>query len=364
MKIARYIYILDRQDGQWKSIPTATALSYLPHFYRIDQDISLVNQPAYQANKVMGIDAASGIVVKCLQHQPDHHILDLCCATGGKLLLLQDGITTGSVTGIDASLPRLFTTRNRLIRYRSASTRIYHLDGSKGNLIPFPSIESLSGEVYKYDKGWWNRRHRRAKKGGCYTHGIPPQCIFSAPLSFATLTTPLTISYSLYDRVLIDAPCTLDASTTHIALDKSGYDAEGNPLTANLHQVQIQLCESGYRSLKEGGIMVYATCSYDPLQNEDIMKRFLGQHPNMVPIDILECFPDLPLTPSKEMEGCYYLYPSISHTSGMFISAMVKHSAVESDSHSNSKKNETRSTEEGHAEGLPFQDGIYDGKYG
>jgi len=85
----------------------------------------------------------------------------------------------------------------------------------------------------------------------------------------------------LYDKVLVDAECTHDASASHM------FKYEGKELPAGLlfslsrgtelHELQLNLLRNGFRLLKVGGILVYSTCSAEYEQNEAIILKFLGE---------------------------------------------------------------------------------------
>jgi 16S rRNA (cytosine967-C5)-methyltransferase len=45
---------------------------------------------------------------------------------------------------------------------------------------------------------------------------------------------------------------------------------------------QLRLLEGLAPFLKKGGIMVYATCSLEPEENEQIIERFLQSHPEFM----------------------------------------------------------------------------------
>ena len=88
----------------------------------------------------------------------------------------------------------------------------------------------------------------------------------------------------LYDRILLDAPCSgLGVIRRHadIKLLRRPEDIDA------LQTIQQQLLEVAWSLLKPNGILVYATCSILKQENEQQIANFLKQHNNAqeLPID-------------------------------------------------------------------------------
>ncbi len=75
------------------------------------------------------------------------------------------------------------------------------------------------------------------------------------------------------DRVLCDVPCSgwgiirrkPDIKLSHTDLDE-------------LYDIQIRILENGAEYVKQGGCLVYSTCTLNRKENEDTISRFLGKH--------------------------------------------------------------------------------------
>lgn len=80
----------------------------------------------------------------------------------------------------------------------------------------------------------------------------------------------------------------------------------------------------GYRMLRQGGALVYSTCSFARRQNEDVVQAFLQSQPTayLVPVQSLQNAPwregSLPHTLRFD--------PKTSNTSGLFIAKIGKRS--------------------------------------
>ncbi|MDO8056433.1 MAG: RsmB/NOP family class I SAM-dependent RNA methyltransferase [Candidatus Hermodarchaeota archaeon] len=78
------------------------------------------------------------------------------------------------------------------------------------------------------------------------------------------------------NTVLLDAPCTGEGL---IPLDPSRKRSRTADDLAKLAQLQKQLLLAGIALLKEKGVLVYATCSFAPEENEEIIDFALQQSP-------------------------------------------------------------------------------------
>jgi 16S rRNA C967 or C1407 C5-methylase (RsmB/RsmF family) len=145
-------------------------------------------------------------------------------------------------------------------------------------------------------------------------------------LKYSFLFQIRTGSRLLYDRVIIDAPCTLDASIRHLLIHgKCGWLDESGTVDEHITNLQKRLIYNGARLLAPGGVMVYSTCSFCKGQNEDVVQWLLTKMPNqfeLLPLDFPEAG-KLIASPSA-LENCVRFYPKHSGTSGMFISKLRK----------------------------------------
>jgi len=78
------------------------------------------------------------------------------------------------------------------------------------------------------------------------------------------------------DRVLVDAPCSnLGVIRRHPDVKWLCREADVKSLAAT----QRQILEAAATMVKPGGILVYATCSLEPEENEEVVLPFLAAHP-------------------------------------------------------------------------------------
>ena len=92
----------------------------------------------------------------------------------------------------------------------------------------------------------------------------------------ADLTLPLPDDVGLFDRVLLDAPCSgLGVLRRHpeALLRKT----EAN--LALLGDAQKRMLDNVARVVRPGGLLVYAVCTFDRAETEEVVEAFLAAHP-------------------------------------------------------------------------------------
>ncbi|NWY54863.1 NSUN3 protein, partial [Chionis minor] len=90
----------------------------------------------------------------------------------------------------------------------------------------------------------------------------------------------------LYDKVLVDAPCSNDRSWL--------FSSDTQQATLRLirrkelSSLQLQLLRSAIKALRPGGSLVYSTCTLSKAENSDVINLILNSCRNVVPVDISE----------------------------------------------------------------------------
>ena len=75
-----------------------------------------------------------------------------------------------------------------------------------------------------------------------------------------------------FDGVLLDAPC---SNENKIGRNKT-VNAEWTPeLVERMAKLQREIASSAFETLKEGGVMVYSTCTFSPEENEGVVRYML-----------------------------------------------------------------------------------------
>lgn len=131
-----------------------------------------------------------------------------------------------------------------------------------------------------------------------------------ADLVCGDLAEPDTLnSYPLFDRILLDAPC---SATGVIRRHPDIKWLRRDDDIEQLAQLQARILQTLWSKLKPGGTMVYATCSILPNENKDQMRQFLATQSDATlwPIDDKTESNDNPgwqiLPGEHNMDGFYY----------------------------------------------------------
>ena len=154
-----------------------------------------------------------------------------------------------------------------------------------------------------------------------------------------TNNDPTTFSEmeNVFDIILVDVPCSGSGlfRKQHDAIDEWSLD------NVNLcSQRQKRILSDVIGSLKQGGTLVYSTCSYSQQENEDIADWLLTEFElESVKISIEKTWDIVETQSEKHLAFGYRFYPDKTKSEGFFCAAFKKPSAL--DSHRQIKKNKT-----------------------
>jgi 16S rRNA (cytosine967-C5)-methyltransferase len=98
------------------------------------------------------------------------------------------------------------------------------------------------------------------------------------------------------DRVLLDVPC------SGVGVLRRNPDAKWKLSPTFMEQVaqtQQQILQNYAKMLKDGGALVYATCSIFSSENESQVQQFLNVNPNF------NCLKDKNISPTEGFDGFY-----------------------------------------------------------
>lgn len=119
-----------------------------------------------------------------------------------------------------------------------------------------------------------------------------------------------------FDKILIDAPC----SNTGVLIKRP--DARWNKSfedIKNLAKIQLDILNNSSKLLKNGGIIVYSTCSIEPEENTQLIAQYLEQNSDFK----LEKMTNLDKL-GFENEGTLQILPSKHKLDGFFIAKLRK----------------------------------------
>ncbi|MFD2370732.1 RsmB/NOP family class I SAM-dependent RNA methyltransferase [Brevibacillus sp. GCM10020057] len=79
-----------------------------------------------------------------------------------------------------------------------------------------------------------------------------------------------------FDRILVDAPCSGEGMFRKLPEAIAEWTPEK---VVECHRMQLDILDAAAAMLKPGGTLVYSTCTFAPLENEQSMADFLERHP-------------------------------------------------------------------------------------
>ena len=180
---------------------------------------SIQKLPGFQEGWWTVQDASAQLVSHLLDPQPGEVIVDACAAPGGKTTHIAELMgDRGKIWACDRTASRLRKLQENVRR------------------LGFKSIETITAD-----------------------------------------SRNLTQLENSADRVLLDVPCS-GLGTLHRHADARWRQT---PTSVNeLSQLQEELLSHVATLVKDGGVLVYATCTLDPRENENIIEAFLTKNPN------------------------------------------------------------------------------------
>lgn len=212
---------------------------------------------AYKEGWFHAQDKASQLCCKALEPKENDVIFDMCSAPGGKTFTIAE------------------------------------LMNNKGTIKAFDIYQSRVDLVRK----------------GAQRLGL--DCI-NATLSDAMLYNE---NFGKADKILCDVPC----SGLGIIRRKPEIRYKNNVELAQLPDIQYRILCNSVKYLKSNGRIVYSTCTLNPKENEDIVDKFLSEHPNFKKAEYLTDVPRY-----SEKDKYLTLMPHIHGTDGFFIAALEK----------------------------------------
>jgi 16S rRNA (cytosine967-C5)-methyltransferase len=231
--------------------------SYLPEFFKL---LNLTNITAWEyfAKGYFNIqDESAGLACRLLDVQEGFRVLDMCAAPGGKTAYIAALMhSRGEVVALDRFESRLKLLQKNMDRLEVDCVRTSVSDALEYKSIPF-------------------------------------------------------------DRVLVDVPCSGSGTLSKkpdIKWKKDIFDIR------NLNVLQLKLLSKAATLVKPDGVVVYSTCSIEPEENFQIVKKFLEENPNFSFESAKGKFPDEII----DENGCIQTLPHIHKMDGAFAAKLVR----------------------------------------
>jgi 16S rRNA (cytosine967-C5)-methyltransferase len=215
--------------------------------------------PGFEDGWVSVQDESAQLAASLLEVQPDHMVLDACCAPGGKTChILESEPKLAALTAIDLEASRLERCKDNLQRLNL-----------QANLI--------AADVGAIEE-WWDNNP--------------------------------------FDRILLDAPCSASGVIRRhpdIKLLRKDTDID------NLSKIQTELLEKVWKTLRKGSMLIYATCSVLPQENDQVVAQFLATNNDASVVKIEADW-------GKATDFGRQIFPSAKGGDGFYYSRLQKNS--------------------------------------
>jgi len=231
--------------------------TYLDDFFKL-QNLTNITSWEYFAKGYFDIqDEAAGIPCRLLDPKPGMKILDICAAPGGKSSYIASIIKDdGQIISLDKFESRLNIFKKNIER------------------LGYTSITSLAIDALEYEE-------------------------------------------TGFDRVLADVPCSGTGTLSKkpdIKWKKELLDIK------KITVLQYELLKKAATLVSVNGAVVYSTCSIEPEEDQEIVLKFLQEHPNFELENAAEyVHPDL-----VTAEGFVLTLPHKHHMDGAFSARLVR----------------------------------------
>lgn len=126
-----------------------------------------------------------------------------------------------------------------------------------------------------------------------------------------------------FDRVICDVPC----SGLGVIRRKPEIRYKDLSSLRELPTLQYTILERSAELVRPGGVLQYSTCTLNPAENEEIVRRFLREHPEFSPrvLPLTACFAALGSSPDYHIT----LFPSVHGSDGFFIAGFTKNEVAD-----------------------------------
>ena len=226
---------------------------------------NVLNTAAWREGSLALQDEASQLVAELMNPQPGERLLDLCAAPGVKTGQLAEMLREGDVVACDRSLRRMRTMNTADLRGWPAGVRLHRV------------------------------------------------------LLDAREPLPLRTSF---DRVLVDAPCSGTGTLSRNPEIKWRLQPEDLP---RLAEIQCGILDHACEALSAAGRLVYATCSLEPEENEEVIAKVLARRPECRVLGAEELRSEFPkIGQLFDAAGYFRTTPGIHPMDGFFAAVIVR----------------------------------------
>lgn len=256
------------EDFEKINVFSKTKIPYVENGFYLEYD-KVGNHPYHHAGMIYVQEPGAMAPAECLDINPDWCVLDMCAAPGGK------------------------------------STQLKNKLGSNGVLVSNEIISSrcriLTGNVERLG-----------------LRNTVTTCLDSAKIA---KSFP-----SRFDLIMVDAPCSGEGM---FRKEEAAIDEWSMENVLKCAQRQKEILENAVIALKDGGFIIYATCTFSLEENEMVIDDFLCRHPEFELIEVKESAKNhtsdgilFDGCKTDNISACRRFYPHVSKGEGQFMAVL------------------------------------------
>jgi len=201
-------------------------------FYTLPRGLAVRKLPGYAEGWFTVQDPATSVPIDLLRPFSGESVLDACAAPGGKTAMIASRLKgEGELVAMDLHDDRIAVLKENMGR------------------LGLDWVEIVQGDARKPKKALGDRT---------------------------------------FDAILLDVPC-LNTGVLRRRID-ARWRVNTNRLKA-ITEIQYDLLSACAELLKENGRIVYSTCSLEPEENEDLIARWVREHPGFIKAKARKTFP-------------------------------------------------------------------------
>lgn len=124
--------------------------------------------------------------------------------------------------------------------------------------------------------------------------------------------------FEYFDKILVDAPCSGEGMFRKDSNAAREWTPQTNEICAERQKL---ILNSAAKMLKCGGTLVYSTCTFSPVENEEVISAFLKEHGDY---EVSNIDNELLSDGIEPLAAAKRIYPHIQRGEGHFIAKLVK----------------------------------------
>ncbi|KAI8106699.1 hypothetical protein M9434_001353 [Picochlorum sp. BPE23] len=224
----------------------------------------------FMKGDIMVQNLPSVIAAATLDPTPGSRVLDMCAAPGGKTTAMAEIMQNrGCIYALDRSHTKVKGIEKVAEDFGAGIIRAIKADATKCVAEKGQVLSISNGRVARQDMTPGERRVVERRARARELHGLPPKKeTFAAVLESG-------FEEASFDSVLLDGPCTALGLRPRLLLQTTIEDLKK---TASYQRILIH---NAVKLVKQGGYLVYSTCTINPLENECNVRYILDTFPEM-----------------------------------------------------------------------------------